>query len=224
VEHCIAVPTTSRLTDSLARRVAQRSVAEKQAELAGEMDRIVEATYDLVERTGNLDPSMRQILAHSGLSTQAFYRHFRSKDELMLALLDEGRRRLVVYLERRMKRVGSPEEKVRAWVEGVMAQASEPRAAARSRPFFADEDRLAEMFPDEHAASVDALVSLLNDPLSQLNNQGRRSVPETELDAQAIYRLTFATVHDHLIRRVKPREATIEHLVSFMLRAIGCRT
>ncbi len=38
------------------------------------MRRIVDATYELIERTGSLDPSLRDILAHTGLSTQAFYR------------------------------------------------------------------------------------------------------------------------------------------------------
>ena len=34
----------------------------------------LEATFSLIERTGSLDPSMRDILAASGISTQAFYR------------------------------------------------------------------------------------------------------------------------------------------------------
>jgi len=199
-------------------------VTDKQAALADEMRRIVEATYDLVQRSGNFDPSMREILAHSGLSTQSFYRHFRSKDELVLALLDDGRRRLFEYLDHRMQRASSPEAKVRAWVEGVMAQAADPEAAARTRPFFADEDRLAETFPEEHQASVDLLVSLLVEPLSVLASEAgtaSSSNARTRRDAEAIYRLTFATLHDQLVRRQKPSPSTIEHLVTFVLRGLG---
>ena len=92
-----------RLTETLARRAVERTYADRQVEYAQEMQRIVEATYDYIERTGSLDPRCGTSSAHAGLSTQAFYRYFRSKDELMLVLLDDGRRRLVEYLSHRMQ-------------------------------------------------------------------------------------------------------------------------
>lgn len=224
------MPPVPDLTDTLARRVVERSAAERQAKLAEEMSRIVEATYDLVERTGNLDPSIREILAHTGLSTQSFYRYFRSKDELMLAMLHDGRRRLVQYLAHQMEKVPKPEDKVRAWIQGVMAQAATPSVAARTRPFFAGEDRLAEMFPDEHRESVEALEQLLIPPLAELSAPARPS-PSSKApavsrvkvrhDAEAIYRLTFATLHDHLAGREKPTPSTVEHLVKFIFRGLG---
>jgi len=206
----------------LARRAVERAVADKERELAEEMRRIVEATFELVERTGDVDPSMRQILAHTGLSTQAFYRHFLSKDELMLALLDDGRRRLVASLERRMEKASTPATRVQAWIEGVLAQAADPTAAARTRPFLAGEARLAEMFPQEHRASVDLLVDLLIAPIAALVGTGRDAEPtRVRRHAHAVYRLTFATLHDHLIERAKPTRATVEHVVTFALGGIG---
>jgi len=38
---------------------------------------------------------------------------------------------------------------VYAWIEGVLAQASRPDAAARTRPFVANQDRLSDAFPEE---------------------------------------------------------------------------
>src|SRR5439155_2084205 len=128
---------TPKLTETLARRAVERSVAERQAEYAQEMQRIVDATYGLIERTGSVDPPLRDVLRETGLSTQAFYRYFQSKDELLLLLLDDGRRRLLGYLEHRVQGAATPEAGLRAWVEGVLAQASQPRAAARTRPLLA---------------------------------------------------------------------------------------
>src|SRR5579863_1636924 len=142
------------MTEHLAHRAVERTVAGRRAEYEREMTRIVESTFAIIERTGTLDPSMREILAEAGLSTQTFYRYFTSKDELMLALLDEGRRRLLASLQRRMQRSTLPEEQVRAWVEGVLAQAADPGAAARTRPWVTSEQRLSELFPEEQQASV----------------------------------------------------------------------
>lgn len=214
-----SAPAPPPLTDTLARRALEREVADKHRELADEMQRIVEATFELVEQTGTVDPSMRQILAQTGLSTQAFYRHFRSKDELMLALLDEGRRRLVRSLEHRMARVSGAEAKVQAWIEGVLAQASDPRAAARTRPFVTGEARVAEMFPDEHRASVDLLLGVLTGPIGQLT--GTSDDTRIGRDARAVYRLTFATLHDHLVAGEKPSKATVDHVVAFTRRGLG---
>jgi AcrR family transcriptional regulator len=216
--------STPPVTDALARRAVERAVADKQSELARSMQGIVESTYALVEESGDIDPPMRQILARSGLSTQAFYRQFRSKDELMLALLDDGRRRLVGYLERRMQRASSPSAQVRAWVEGVMAQAADARAAGRTRPFVTGEVRIAELFPDDHNDSVEQLVSLLVPPLSTITStkgNDKTAGERVHRDAEAVYRLTFATLRDHLVSRTKPTPATIDHLVRFVLRAVG---
>jgi AcrR family transcriptional regulator len=210
----------SPLTEALARRAVERSVADRQAEYTNEVRRIVDATYELIERTGTLDPSLRDILAHTGLSTQAFYRLFRSKDELLLVLLDDGRRTLVEYLSARMAAEQSPKAQIRAWIEGVLAQASTRRSADRTRPFLANEDRLSELFPDEQRESVDLLVGLLVEPLAALSGApatGQR----VRSDAEAIYRLVFGLLQAHLLHRIRPSSETVDHTVRFCLGGVG---
>jgi len=208
-----------RLTETLARMAVERSYADREVEYAQEMHRIMEATYEFIEQTGSLEPSLRDILEHAGLSTQGFYRYFRSKDELMLVLLDDGRRRLVEYLSSRMQAASSPPARVRAWIEGVLAQASNPRAATRTRPFVANEDRLSELFPDEQRESVDLLVDLLGDALATVHPAASKS--RTHRDAVAVYRLVFGTLHAHLILRTRPSSSEIEHVVRFALLGAG---
>ena len=213
------------MTEHLARRAVERTVAGRRAEYEREMARIVEATFALIERTGTLDPSMREILAEAGLSTQAFYRYFTSKDELMLALLDEGRRRLLSSLRHRMQRSTAPAEQVRSWIEGVLAQASNSAAAARTRPWVASEQRLSELFPEQQQASIDLIIGLLDDPISRLDGQsGRKGHAGLGRDATSraaavmVYRLTFATLRSHLSDGTKPGVDEIEHLVSFCIQ------
>jgi AcrR family transcriptional regulator len=203
--------------DDLADRAVARTVATRRAEFGAEMRRIVDATFALIERTGSLDPSMREILAETGLSTQAFYRYFSSKDELMLALLDEGRRRLVDTLRKRMARAAGAHDQVRAWIEGVLAQAANAHAAARTRPWVLSEARLTEQFPLEQEASVDLLVALLHEPLARLGTP-RRGHDDTARVATMIYQLTFATLRTRLVSGTRPDPTETEALVSFCLR------
>ncbi len=213
------------MSETLASRALERSAADRHAGYVDDVRRIVDATYRLIERTGGIDPSLREVLAEAGLSTQTFYRLFRSKDELMLVILDDGRRTLLGYLEHRMARATSAQDKVRAWIEGVLAQASNPQAAARTRPFLAHQDRLVEQFPDEQQESVDLLVGLLVAPLDELQRpgprrRGRPGADATRRDAEAVYRLVFATLHDHLARHRVASVDDVDHLVGFVLGGV----
>ncbi len=193
----------------LINRAVARSLARRHASYADEVERIVAATYEVIERTGSLDPTMRDILRQSGISTQAFYRHFRSKDELLLALLDDGRRQLSSYLAHQMGKSETREGKLRAWVEGVLAQASDETAAAKTRPFLANLDRLVEQYPQDQQESVELLIGLLTDVLG------------ARLDAVAVYHLTIGTMHQHIRDRTRPSAEEIEHVIEFSLAAVA---
>jgi AcrR family transcriptional regulator len=213
-------PSGTSISESLTRRAVERAVAGRQASYAEELQRIVEATYRVIERTGTVDPTLRDILRECRLSTQAFYRYFTSKDELLLVLLDDGGRRLLGYLTHRMERATGPEGRIRAWIEGVLAQAADEGAAGRTRPFVANEARLAERFPAEQQASVDLLVGLLVPPITELNASKRG---EARRDADAVYHLAFGALRRHLTRGTQPTRGEVDHLARFALRGIGAR-
>jgi AcrR family transcriptional regulator len=209
----------------------QRTLARRVEAYEDEVQRLVDATYRVIARTASVDPTVRDILGEAGLSTQAFYRHFRSKDELLVVLLDDGRRRLVDYLAHRMDKAVTPEDKLRAFVEGVMAQATDEDASSRTRPFVVQQDRLADRFAEHQRTSATRLVELLHEPLRRLrgedNASGDRATQDSPTeraarDAHAVYQLTFATMEQHVRDRTKPTRADIDHLVVFCRRAVAC--
>jgi AcrR family transcriptional regulator len=199
----------------LMREAVRRPLAARWAVYAEEVQRLVDATYRVVEHTGSLDPTVREILRESGLSNQAFYRHFRSKDELLVALLDDGRRRMADYLRRRIAGAEDTAGKVTAWIEGVLAQAGDPVAAARTRPFLAHQDRLAELFPAEQRSSAEAMRA----PLEEVLRAAGFADPAG--DALTVYRLTLSCLHDHLRARTAPAPDETAHLVRFACRGLG---
>ena len=204
----------------LVARAVARSLSGRRAAATQEVGQLVEATYRIVSRDGAVDPKVRDILLEAGLSTQAFYRHFHSKDDLLLVLLDDGRRRLADYLRHRMGKARSPEGKLRAWIAGMLAQAANPEAAERTRPFLVGLPRLREAFPAEHAESEAVLIGLLTEVINAGIAAGSMASADPERDALAIYRLTLGAMEAHLFARTAPTRAETAHLVDFALRAL----
>ncbi|MDH3706712.1 MAG: TetR/AcrR family transcriptional regulator, partial [Acidimicrobiia bacterium] len=175
-------------------RVIERSVADRQAATTDEVRQLLDAAYRVIADSGRVDPPIRAILAEAGLSNPAFYRHFRGKDELLLALLDEGRGQLVDYLEHRTSRCDDPDEALAEWIRGVLAQISEPVAADRTRPFVTEVTRLHQQFPAEQEASEAQLI----DQLATILGAGRAE------RAPLAYRTVFATLEHHVRRGTPP--------------------
>lgn len=203
-EHRSGAP---RSGPSLADERAQRR-AQRQADIyAEELSALVQAAFTVVAETGTLDPPVRDILRAAGLSNQAFYRHVEGKDELLLLMLDDGRRALVSYLDHRMAACATPAERLEVWVRGVLAQAADEDAARRTRPFLAQADRLAERFPDEQRRSEDLLID-------QVGRAG-------ELDrtgATAVYDIAFGALGRALRRGAPPAADEIDELVALTNR------
>jgi AcrR family transcriptional regulator len=201
----------------VAEQVVSRGLAARIVASADEVRRLIDAALAVMRRTGSLDPRVGDIVRAAGLSNQAFYRHFRGKDELLLAVLDDGQRRLVGYLDARMGRADPGAPRVRAWVEGVLEQARNEEAAANTRPFAVNGARLADQFPEQSAHSRELVVAPLRQAVADAGGDPVR-------DANAIYQLAFGFMNDALARRVHPTRADVDHVVAFALAGIAKRT
>lgn len=204
-------------------RAISRAVSDRYRSAAKDVERIIEATYRVVERQGTVDPRLRDVLDEAGISTEAFYRHFRSKDELLLVLLGDGRHRLATYLAHQMNKAPDELGRIRSWIEGVLAQAVDPTAASRTRPFLANLSRLTERFPEEQRQSMRALVALLEDAVAAAQVADVVSSTDPDRDADAIYHLSISVMEAHVLAGTTPTQGDVDHLVAFSLRAIGAR-
>lgn len=196
--------------------VAARTLRGRADAYADEVRRLIDSTYAVMRRAGSLDPRVSDIVTEAGLSNQAFYRHFRGKDELLLAVLDDGQRRLVASLGARMARAEPGAARVRAWIEGVLEQARHREAAANTRPFASNTMRLADQFPEEVARSRDQLLVPLRAEVAAAGGDPDR-------DAPVIYQLAMGRMQDALVRRERPTRDEVDHLVEFALRGLGAR-
>ena len=115
---------------SLAEQAAGRSTADLVAARTDEAQRLMDAGMAVMVRRGTSSrATVAEIVREAGLSNQAFYRHFAGKDDLVAAIIDAGARRLVSYAGHRMEMFDDPLDQVRAWVQAVLSQGTDPKVA-----------------------------------------------------------------------------------------------
>jgi AcrR family transcriptional regulator len=188
---------------------AQEALARREAAYADEVRRLLDAGLDVMRRCGTTSrPRVADIVAEAGLSNDAFYRHFRSKDALVAALVDDGALRLRSYLEHQMTKVSTPDAAVRVWVEGVMSQA-EGEVATTTLAVIWNGDSVAR--PVARAAPG----GLLEAPFAELGS------PRPELDAALAAHAVFGRLSELLWDGTHADRAEVDHLVDFCLRAIS---
>jgi len=199
----------------VADRIARRSLAKREEEYAHEVRRLLDAALEVMRRCGTESrPRVADVVAAAGLSNDAFYRHFPSKDALVTALLDDGADRLCGYLAHQLAKERSPEAKVRRWVEGVLAQADQQIAATTLAVLWNGGSLGTGLAAGRHFASA-PLAALLHEPFAALGS------PTPELDASLAAHATLGKLADCLWQRVQPSRAEIDRVTAFCLGAVN---
>lgn len=195
------------------RAVAERALAERLDQATREARALIDAALTVMARGGNTRPAVRDVVRVSGLSNQAFYRHFPSRDALLLAVLARGQELLIATLDRHMAAAATPAGKLAAWIRALMAQAQDPQAARLTRPFSLEASRIAGLFPDETAVMQRRQRAPLEPIVAELGGDPAH-------DAVFVQELVMARMRSALNANVLADDAEVERLVAFCLTAI----
>jgi AcrR family transcriptional regulator len=179
-----------------------------------EAQRLLEAALQVIGRCGTTSrPRVADIVAAAGLSNDAFYRHFGSKEALVSAILDDGAKRLYSYLARRMWQAATPEEQVRRWLDGVLSQADE-QVAAITRAVLWNGGGVSEgMAAGRHYAAA-PLATLLHEPFRALGSRA------PAVDASLVAHAALGRMSDHLWAGTAPSDDETAHMAGFFLAAV----
>jgi AcrR family transcriptional regulator len=209
-----AAPPAAEPVGGVSGRIARRSVAKRESEYAEEVRRLLDAALDLMRTHGTGSrPRVADIVAAAGLSNDAFYRHFKSKDALVTAILEDGSERLRRYLVHQMAKESTPEGQVRRWVKGVLAQADAELSATSLAVLWNGGSADAGLAAGRHFASA-PLATLLAEPFAAL---GSRS---PDLDAALAAHAALGLLSDCVWRQKEPTRAEIERVATFCLGAV----
>jgi AcrR family transcriptional regulator len=199
----------------LADRIARQTMAKRGASYASEVRRLLDAGLDVMRQCGTTSrPRVSDIVAAAGLSNEAFYRHFPSKEALVAAILEDGAERLRSYLAHQMSKESVPERKVHRWVEGVLSQAVDDEIASSTLAVLWNAGSGGGGLASGHSSINAPLATLLRDPFAALGST------DPELDASLAAHAVIGMLSDYLRRGARPTRAEIAHVVAFCLRAV----
>lgn len=195
----------------VAARIAAQTLAKRGPDYTDEVRNILDAAFAVMGQQGTRSRvRVADIVAAAGVSNDTFYRHFSSKDALIVALLEDGTERLVSYIAHQMRKAETPEEKVHTWVEAMLSQASGRTAAITLAVLWNGISTGAGISAENYNASV-PLGALLQDPYAALGSN------TPKLDASLAAHATLGKVSDHLWAGSKPDRDEIEHIATFCI-------
>lgn len=194
---------------SVAARIAARSAARRrQPDYESEVQSLLEAARNVVASTGKA--RVADIVAEAGLSNDAFYRHFPSKQALVSALVEEGAERVATATARKMASHDEPEAKVRCWLDAMLGRTKGRHAADANAVFAISDSGNSGLATGDHAARL-PLAELLHEPFRALGSA------DPVLDAELVTHAVSNRVAGHLRAGTTPTPPEAEHLLRFCL-------
>jgi AcrR family transcriptional regulator len=198
-------------------RGVERALEPTRRKYQAEFERLVSAARDVMSEHGTVDPTIGQVLAVAGLSTNAFYRHFPTKDDLLLELVMQAGANTRSFLSHRMAQQDTPRERVIAWIEGMFDLLGTRSSLRANRPFLFAHPRLVTRFPNEVTANIDLLVEPLAIAIHDLRPGSRQQSLD---DAHLLYHQVFGILLDRAAMARLSDAAEVKRVVEYSLRAL----
>jgi AcrR family transcriptional regulator len=144
----------------------------------GERDRMVEAAWAVLERSGWDGLKVERVLVQAGLSTRSFYRHFANKNELLAVMLESDIDLLGSVLDISLASWTEPVDQVVAWISDLVHVAGVGGGLDHSRFFLAHWFKLSCEFPQ----CLERCEDRIEIPLARVIEEGARRGDFTSID------------------------------------------
>jgi AcrR family transcriptional regulator len=192
-------------------------------EAQAERSRLMDAALKVMKLNGFQGASVQDVLDEAGLSTRAFYRQFRSKDDLLLAMFRTASSRDVEAVVKRVANATGPLEGLDAWIDEMTAIAFDRRRLSRMVMFNVSA-RQAVGFDDECDYMRDRLAAPLVDTLRAGLADGTFPSACPEADANTVFDLFWSVAGPDAGRgRRMDRHEARSYLLRFVLPALNSK-
>jgi AcrR family transcriptional regulator len=193
----------------------------RMAKYRTERDTITRAAYRLIGRDRDRGTSVHDILRESGLGTRSFYRHFESKDDLVLAMYRADSERVATALAAVVAAAPTPLDAVEAWIDENLAIVYEARRMRHVAALASSEAESAEGYAEVHRQGMAARRISLVEAIREGKKYRVFPRAQPEADAYAIQ----AVVAQYMGARIDgtdefTREEALASIVDFARRAL----
>lgn len=185
--------------------------------LQDEHERLIQAARTVMRQRRTVEPTVAEILAVSKLSTNTFYRHFPTKDDLLLELVMEAGANTRSYVGHRMADVEGPAERIAVWINAMFDLLRTTATLEANRPFLLAHPRLVERFPDEIVANATLLIEPLAAAIAELRSDREDQATD---DAWLVYHQVFGILLDRAAMAQTRDTAEVTRVVDYSLRAL----
>ena len=185
---------------------------------------ILAAAERLIAAKGS-DFTTHELVKEAGIAVQTFYKYFGSKDQVLLAVLEEMILAACQDLEQAAKDIADPLERLRSYVTGViLTSGAEGMSGPRARFVATEHWRLQQLYPDELAVVRRPFTDLIQGELRAAQEAGELSPTRIEFDAWLTSQLVASVFHHYAFATVQdPVEDIAAGLWDFVLGAWGGR-
>jgi AcrR family transcriptional regulator len=182
---------------------------------------IVDAARRLIAVHGS-DFTAQQLVKEAGVAIQTMYKHFASKDHVILAVLEDMIAQSALAMERATAETPDPVERLRFYVYQVIASLRIEDDGNMGRFVAAEHWRLLQLYPDEVQRATQPIVDLLLRNLRAAEREGALSPADLEYGAWLGNQLLMSIYHHYVFAGPRePLEAIAERVWSFCYRAWG---
>lgn len=167
-------------------------------------ERLIDAARELATESGSAAFTVAEVARRARASLKGFYACFAGKDDLLLALLEEDSRVGATLVAEQVARHDDPVDRLRAYVHGLFSLVAQPGALGYVGVLVREHRRLGEERPDDLRAALAPLVELLARELAYATATGRAATPDPGRDAETVFGLLLAGVHEVTLGRRDP--------------------
>ncbi|WP_327009269.1 TetR/AcrR family transcriptional regulator [Dactylosporangium sp. NBC_01737] len=194
----------------------------------GERSRIIEAAYRCLVDTNGGGLSVTGVLNAAGLSTRAFYRHFDSKDALLLAMFRRDSDRVHAELTAAADAAPTPPEALRAWIFGFLSLTADNHRRRRVLVMSCGELMSTAGYAMERARMTAAHHAAIAAILERGRADGTLPWADPDADARTITAALSAAFQERMAQRpadgADSAVRAAEQVADFAFRALGAAT
>ncbi len=201
-------------------RTVEHSLKDARQKAITRGGKFIRAANQLIRKTGKADFTVQDVVETSGMSLRSFYQYFATKDDLLLALVEEAVGDYVADIRARLEPETDPVEMLQLLVKTMFSAADLSSSSSRGMVLFSW--HLADTRTEEFSAIFSPQVTMVAEILEAGVASG---VFRNDIDVPVLAALVMHTVVSVMDMRIlgvrmSPRFIDEDDLVRFCLAGV----